>query len=249
LRALDEEIFPFYEVLVVMRISHCLTVIALVTLPAFGLAQEKPKDYFWLIAKWTPSSLLTPQTPTMQLGAELLFPKFAGLSLEFDYGLPFAIINHYPGLASTDERYDMDPPNLYHKKYSKSRFELRKYFAPGINGFAWFVGVESFHISYSFLQTQGEYVTRNDGYYFDGAHGSKNINGFSLNMGLVYRSKSPLSFEFFFGSGLRKRDLTYSDVVNQRSQNSREVLGPMIGEQLLPHLSGGIKVGYRIVSW
>ncbi len=66
----------------------------------------------WLI-KWTPSSLATPETPSMQFGLEFM-PKSNHLGIEFDFS-----VKCIPGKDDWDGRFDM--------RYNKSRIELRYY--------------------------------------------------------------------------------------------------------------------------
>src|ERR1043165_2605020 len=100
-----------------MKAKTNFIVIILLTLPCLVFAQDK-KDRFGVIIKQAPTSLLTPETPTFQIGVELLPPAFTkhGLSAEFDYGFRCAIIGHYPKLGN-GSKFDRttDPTNIYDK--------------------------------------------------------------------------------------------------------------------------------------
>ena len=129
---------------ITIAFSRPILILMLIFLSSLVSAQKKAKDNFEAIIKWTPSSLLTPETPTMRLGVELMFPKFTrhGLSIEFDYGFRYA--SGYPYSNITPVR--LDPTNYYNKDYNKYHIDIRKYFHPVNEIFIWYASVKGFYI-------------------------------------------------------------------------------------------------------
>jgi hypothetical protein len=228
----------------------------LVVLPGFLSAQEITKDNFHAIVKWAPLTLLTPETPTMQLGAELLFPKFTkyGVGVELNYGFRGSMSRSaHPYNLPTLFTPQMDPPNYYDKCYGKYRLEIRKYIWSRkiIN---LYVGVEGFYIPYTYQVAQGQYVGLDgEEYVFDNAHVHKDIKGGDLKFGCALRFKFRVTVEGFVGIGMRIVNRTYSDFTNRQVYNGSNTKYDKYtentvneGEERLFHLALGIKIGYRI---
>ncbi len=209
---------------------------------------KKTGNKFGVIVKWSPATLLTPQTPTGQLGVELLPPSFNkhGLSIEFDYGFRCAVINNfYPQEFLGSE---IDPKNFYSKHYSKYHMELRKYFRPAHKKFSFYMAVEALFIPYTYSIKDGWYrATTGVPYTFDFAHASKSIKAGDVKFGFVVKLKLPITIEGFVGVGLRKVDRYYSVFTNRQiaTLSSKEDNPPLEGESIAAHLALGIRVGYR----
>jgi hypothetical protein len=232
--------------------SRPIFIVALIFFTDLAEAQQNEKDNFGAIIKLTPSSLLTPETPTMQLGAEFLLPKFAkhGVSIEFDYGFR-CTVSHKDYPYNNGSFPQLDPPNFYNKHYSKYRIEIRKYFNPKKK---LYVAAQGFYIPYTFQVKEGQYVGR-DGlaYVFDDAHVSKDISGGAIKFGYVLRFKFPLTLEVFGGVGLRVVNQTYFDFTNRQLYNGSNYKYDKYndntvqeGEKILFHIALGISIGYRI---
>ncbi len=232
--------------------SQLIFISLLVFAPSLVSAQKIEKDNFEAIVKFIPSSLLTPETPTLRLGVELLFPKFIkhGMSVEFDYGFRCNVGILYPDVTWGYGAYVLDPRNIDEKHYSKYHLEVRKYFKP-IRRSTLYLAAEGFYIPYTFLLEGG--LTSN-GYSFSSAQGSKDIRGGAVKFGIVIRLKSipKLSIDYFVGLGLRKVNLTYSDLVNKiRYYHSQSYEDYHIHEgtetYFRPHIAMGVRIGYRIL--
>ena len=239
-------------------IKAYFSILILAFFPSWVLAQKNGKDSLGLIIKWTPSSLITPETPTVQFGVELLLPKFTkyGSSIQFDYGFQVApIFDYYSSLAFLQ----LDLENISNKSYRKYHVEFRKYYKSvkkkilnfPLEGRS-YIAFEGFYTPYTYLQKNGRYVIKNDdlGYSFDYASVSKNTVGFDVKAGYVVMFNFPLSVEGFLGFGLRTVNRTYSDFVNKKIGNgysynydSRNKEGVSIS----PHLALGIRIGYKIL--
>ncbi len=210
-------------------------------------AQETKRERFQMIAKWTPTTLLTPQTPTWQFGVELLFPNFSkhGLSVEFDYGFRSGIFNYiYPETLNYTE---IDPKNIFDKHYSKYHFELRKVLFSKRQKYFFYTAVEGFYIPYTFIE---RYYYYNGNYLTDLADANKDIRGGTLKFGFFVKVGSRLSFEYFGGLGVREVNLTFTNTVHRPwidgLDSSSKEIDPNDGERTKPHLAVGFKVGYRV---
>ena len=91
-------------------------------------AQNLGKDSLGVIIKWTPSSLYTPETPTMRFGVEVLLPQFSkrGLSIQFDYGFRYRISANPHPYDNASISSQLDPFHYVNKRYSKLPFRVAK---------------------------------------------------------------------------------------------------------------------------
>ena len=246
------------------RISKCffnvhLYILSFVFSSSWVLAKKDGKDSLGIIIKWTPSSLFTPETPTMRFGVEVLLPQFSkrGLSIEFNYGFRYRIsTNPYP--YDNGEYPQLDPSNYVNKQYSKYHLELRKYLDPTniMGSGSPYLAIEGFYIPYTYQVNNAQYVAK-DGllYVVDNAHVSREIKGGDVKVGYVLRFKFPLYLEGFVGVGLRFVDREYYEFTNRQlfSQANfpfrysiRDVYRPQEGKKTLLHVALGIRIGYRI---
>lgn len=225
----------------------------------FAQEKEKVKDGFGAIVKFTPSSLFTPETPTMRFGVEVLLPQFSkrGLSIQFDYGFRYRIsTNPYP--YDNGEYPQLDPSNYVNKQYSKYHLELRKYLYPAniMSSGSPYLAIEGFYIPYTYQVNNAQYVAK-DGllYVVDNARVRREIKGGDVKVGYVLRFKFPLYLEGFVGVGLRFVNREYYEFTNRQlfSQANlpfrysiRDVYRPQEGKKTLLHVALGIRIGYRI---
>jgi len=242
-----------------------LTLVVIIALSHFCcvslIAQDSVSNKCRAIVKWTPSSLVTPQTPVMQFGVEFVLPfKTHKFGLEYDYGFGVHIDSE---LGISD------------KQYSKSRFEIRYYF-PIAKVDNFFVSAEGFYFPYNYRINEDMkntylnfyYNLTNGGRYtFDNAHVRRDVMGATLKLGYVYALKikvlknTPiLLIEGFTGIGFRNVNQVYTDVTNKQlstipndpgfgdtyqrtfAKDRDNFQGTVYGLQI----SLGVKVGFRI---
>ena len=86
-------------------------------------------------------------------------------------------------------------------------------------------------------------------------HVSREIKGVALKIGDVFSFKFPLTLEFFAGVGFRIVNREYSDLLNRQLANGHNyprywdkytAYSPQEGEEVLPHIALGVRVGYKI---
>ncbi len=225
-------------------------------------AQKRGKDSLGVIIKWAPSSLLTPETPTMRFGVEVLLPKFSkrGLSIEFDYGFRYRISANPHPYDNASISSQLDPFNYVNKRYSKYHLELRKYLDPTniMGSGSPYLAIEGFYIPYTYEINDWIYRAK-DGmeYVFDNAHVSREIKGGDIKAGYVVRFNFPLYIEGFFGLGVRFVNREYYEFTNRgllnppyrklpRGYDMYNEYIPQEGKKTLLHVALGIRIGYRI---
>jgi hypothetical protein len=196
----------------------------------------------WM-TKWVASSLLTPETPTIQLGVEFL-PRARGhFGFEFTYGLKCII-----GTNEFDSRFG--------RQYSKYQLEGRYYFRSLLDKKKsnFFLALEFFHVNYAYSKNNSAYIARNNiQYSYDFAHVNKSIDGYAIKIGYVFKLNSPIWLECFAGIGGRGVVADYSNVTNQQevpilpgySLSFFDFKVNDEGYSARPHLALGIKAIYK----
>lgn len=249
------------------RISTCffnvhLYILSFVVSSSWVLAQKDGKDSLGVIIKWTPSSLFTPETPTMRFGLEVLLPQFSkrGLSIQFDYGFRYRISANPHPYDNASISHQLDPFNYVNKRYSKYHLELRKYLDPTniMGSGSPYLAIEGFYIPYTYEINDWIYKAK-DGmeYVFDNAHVSREINGGDIKAGYVVRFNFPLYIEGFVGLGVRFVNREYYEFTNRgllnppyrklpRGYDMYNEYIPQEGKKTLLHVALGIRIGYRI---
>lgn len=195
----------------------------------------------WIV-KIAPTSLFTPETPTLQLGMEFM-PAFTGrFSLAADYGIPTTV--------------GKDENNKFDRLYDKSRAELRFYFTDFRREYEslFFLAFEGFHINYKYSTKNQSYVS-SDGtsYGYEFARTTKTVEGFALKIGCVLRFKFPIWIELYGGPGVRYVNVVYSDFVNKGpdvfpalTSLFSDFDGSREGKFTKFHLALGAKISYRL---
>jgi len=210
--------------------------------------QKKARDNFQIIVKWAPSSLLTPETPTMQFGGELLFPK-SGIGIEYDYGVPCQIVSYSNTIQSNPDH--LDPSTNKGKNYEKHHFGFRKYFFNRAKiGVKLYAGAEGLHIPYRYHMDADFYTSGGQLYTCDYTNISKDITAGAVKFGVLF-SRKQFTGEAFVGVGIRNVEVTYYDTENKQPfYGSTKYIQHNFNHEgtfTTPHLALGIKVGYRLV--
>jgi hypothetical protein len=198
----------------------------------------------WII-KWAPSSLFTPETPTMQFGLEFMPRVNRNISLELDYAFKCIV-----GTNEWDGRFD--------RQYDKYSIEIRYYLHSPIERrrVNFFMALEGFHVNYKYATQKRSYTSANNiNYGYDFARTTKLINGLSAKAGFVFKFNFPVWLECFAGIGMRNVSVEYSDVANKREIDNfdQSLAFPIIfsdsdnleGQFLRPHISLGLKASYK----
>jgi|GEM_PF-6222316 len=207
-------------------------------------AQKDSVDHFGLVVKMNPTTLLTPATPSMTFGIELLFPGFQkhGWSMEFDYGFRCDLDKMYP------EQSGVNPYNVYEKSYSKYHVELHKYSKPRKKEwFTMYHGIEVLYFPYNYALRNATYATKDfNQYTFDYAHVSKDIWAADFKAGFITRFSPWFSFEGFAGLGVRQIHLTYYDFTNRQYNGTTPAnVMPQEGKKYTLHFALGATFSYR----
>jgi hypothetical protein len=207
------------------------------------VAQGQVSDYDKLTFKFTPTSLITPQTPAWQFGAEYR-PRI-------DFGLQTDIASNIGKLRYFEPCTFCSGTNQTGINY-KWRIEARWYFMPERrNTFFW---AQEFFVVTNNYNNFGGYARRDTSYYKVASAEVRTVGiGMATKLGYYFRLSSRWRGEVYFGVGIRHS----SREVAPRGEKLIGNYEPFFEDifdlskpketYVLPHISAGVRVCY--VLW
>lgn len=198
------------------------------------------RDYT-LVAKFSPLTLIDPNTAAIQFGLEYRFLPQVSLQAEYGLGTP-----KLAPLSFNDDKV-MDS-----YKYHKFRTELRYYPTLKRARDPYYFAAEVFYIPERYSRENG----RVNDFLFDKASVKRDIWGGCVKYGMQYTIWKRLMVDCFVGIGVRNVFTAYTDTYALRPYsapnpelvpaNDETVYKDIVGDRWVPHFALGAKIGWAI---
>ena len=196
-----------------------------------------------LSAKFTPTSLVNFNLPTLLGGVEVRpFPKF-GLQLEYGYK-SFLLV-----------RKTGNPEGKLDWKYARYKAGMRYYFYEGAEVLA-YVGLDAIYVPQRYRR-ENDYVQLKDGRIFNYERSDIKRTFFSsvITLGVQYVMKNQFFLEFYGGLGTKVRTIAHNFDGSAATEVSALPFSEFFfqvdrleGTTRSPHVDLGLKIGYIFVK-